>query len=118
MKAAVFVTFLALCANLYAAEKTPQLPRLTVKAEFPLQYQKASQTVARAIAGSGLHPEEYFADVSVRDGGKILDFELWHETALQQRGSGRGGFGDPSGKCRTALYDPERDEVTKIYSWR
>ena len=70
-----------------------------------------------AIADKGLHPEEYFADVSVRDGGKIFDFELWHESALKQR-DGPTVFGDPTGKCRTALYDVENDRITKIYSWR
>jgi hypothetical protein len=99
-----------------AAESRTLYP-LTVNEVFPSEYQKAALAVVFAVSKEGLKPREYSAEVASRDGGKILEFTLWHDSALKQR-EAPSVRGDPSGKCRTALYDVEKRKVTKIYGWR
>ena len=118
MKISITVLFLAFSVALFAAEKKAALPRLSVPGDFPQQYQKAARTVAAAVAKDGLNPSEYFAAIETWHGDGLLHFELWHESVIEKRGD-PNILGDPSnGKCRTVLYDPEHDRVTKIYGWK
>jgi hypothetical protein len=118
VKTSFTVLFLALSVALFGAEKKATLPRLSVPTEFPQQYQKAARTVAAAVAKEGLNPSEYFVEIEAWHGDGLLHFELWHESAMKYRGD-LTILGDPSnGKCRTVLYDPDHDRVTKIYGWK
>ena len=117
MKAALIILFLATSVGLHAAEKNAKLARLSVPGDFPQEYQKPSQAVAAAVAKVGLNPDEYYAEVEAYHGDGLLHFELWHQSALKQRDD-TNVRGDPSGKCRTVLYDPDHDRVTKIYGWK
>jgi hypothetical protein len=117
VKFAAIILTLMLAVGLFAAEGKGVLYPLTVREEFPVEYQKAASAVIAAIAKEGLAPREYSAAVQSREGGKILEFALWHDTALKQR-EAPSVRGDPSGKCRTVLYDVKKEAVTKIYGWR
>src|SRR5579863_5232418 len=117
MKARVLVLFLAFSVALYATDSKATLPRLSVPSDFPQQYQKASRTVAAAVVKAGLKPAEYLVEIEAWHGDGMLHFELWHESALKQRDDPHFR-GDPSGKCRTVLYDSDHDRVAEIYGWR
>ena len=117
MKVCIIFLFSVLSVGLLAAERNATLARLSVPSDFPQQYQKASRTVATAVTKGGLNPSEYYAEVGSNHGDGLLHFELWHQSALKQRDD-LSTLGDPSGKCRTVLYDPEHDRVTKIYGWK
>jgi hypothetical protein len=99
------------------ADKNSKLPRLSVLSDFPQQYQRPARTVAAIVAKFGLNPDEYYVEVQAHEGDGLLHFQLWHQSALKQRDDSNL-LGDPSGKCRTVLYDPHYDWVTKIYGWK
>jgi hypothetical protein len=117
VKAIATYLFLAFSASLFATEKKAEMPRLSVPSDFPQEYQKPARTVATAVIKAGLVPAEYFVEIEAWHGDGLLHFELWHESALKQRDD-PNLRGDPSGRCRTVLYDPDHDGVTKIYGWR
>ena len=93
------------------------LLNLSVADGFPESMQDARSAVATAITRQGMDPREYYADIEPSSREKTLIFYLWHETALKQR-EDFSIKGDPSGKCRTVIYDPEKKSVIKIYGWR
>jgi hypothetical protein len=117
MKIVVAIFSVLFGAYLHGAEESRTLYPLTVNEAFPPEYQKAALEVVFAVSKEGLKPREYSAEVARRDGDKTLEFTLWHDSALKQRKS-PSVFGDPSGKCRTAIYDVAKSKVTKIYGWR
>jgi hypothetical protein len=117
LKLGIPLLLIAFSITSFAADKYATLPRLSVPGDFPRQYQKAARTVASAVVKMGLNPDEYFADVDTAHGDGLFHFDLWHESALKQRNDPTV-LGDPTGKCRTVLYDPDHDRVTKIYGWK
>lgn len=114
----VAILLLVVCSvGLSAAEKKGGLIALADAEALPKDQQEAQAAVVAAIEREGMKPAEYFAEVESKEHGKVLAFQLWHESALKQRGD-PSTRGDPSGKCRTALYDLSTKKVTKIYGWR
>ena len=117
MKTRFVFLFAFLTIASIAAERSVSLTPLSVPNNFPLEYQKASKAVAAAVAKAGLNPNEYYVAIGANHSDGLLHFELWHRSALKQRDD-PNILGDPSGKCRTVLYDPKGERVTKIYGWK
>ena len=95
----------------------PKLPRLEQKEQFPFLYREAASLVASAISKEGLRPSEYLVEVRVEFGGRVLRFELWHESIVGSNYDPHSA-GDRSGKCRTVSFDSMAGVVTKISGWR
>lgn len=97
--------------------RNPKLPRLDQKERFPFIYREASAAVANAIGKEGLRPAEYLVEVRSELGGRVLRFDLWHESVVGANYDPQTR-GDPSGKCRTVRFDSVNGVVTTIHGWR
>jgi len=95
----------------------PDVPRLNETEKFPAIFRDASRAVAAALQREGLIPSEYYVEVNHTEYGSHLKFDLWHESVVGSHYSPKV-TGDPSGKCRTVIYDPVAGAVTKIHGWR
>lgn len=111
----IAIIFVFAIATGHGEEKKVDIPRLNNIDAFQKDYREAARAIVNAITEKGLKPREYFAEV-VRDNDGNLIFVLWHETALNQRGSGI--HGDPSGKCREATYDVQSRQVINLHAIR
>jgi hypothetical protein len=117
MKVVAIFMLVLFVACLRGAGESRTLYPLTVNEGFPPEYRKGALAVVSAMSKQGLKPREYSADVAAREGGRVLEFTLWHDSALKQR-EVPSVLGDPTGKCRTVFYDLKKGAVTKIYGWR
>jgi hypothetical protein len=79
------------------------------------EHQAARSAVIFALRENGLDPREYYAEVSSGPDEKY-SVCLWHESALINRGAGIRG--DPTGKCRTVVYDGKAQKISSISGWR
>jgi hypothetical protein len=97
--------------------RNPKIPRLDQTKLFPALYRDASVAVAAAISKEGLRAADYYVELRVQDAGRILNFSLWHESVVGVNYDVHVR-GDPSGKCRTVLFDSVDGVVTTISGWR
>lgn len=99
-----------------------KLPSPADAEAFPADQRDAARAVADALKEAGEKPVEFHAKVESKEGGKIFEFHLWHESAFEAklRAAAKGGLlaGNPGGKCRTAYYDTERKRVTQMGAWQ
>lgn len=89
---------------------------LTSIDSWPADQLDARRALVAAVENAKLQPREYFAErgAALRDGKH--EYHLWHETALKNTET--GVMGDPTGRCRTAVYDPSSRSVERMYRWR
>jgi hypothetical protein len=99
-----------------APEHADLLP-LTVIDVWPEQYLEARVRVATALLDHKLEPREYYAEVEAHPKEGAFEFHLWHESALENRDR-TDIRGDPTGKCRTVIYDTSAKKVVQIYGWK
>jgi hypothetical protein len=64
----------------------------------------------------GESPKEFFAKVESSNGGKVLVFHLWHQSAFESQN--RGVVGNPGGKNRDVWFDVPTGKVVKMLYWR
>jgi hypothetical protein len=112
----------ALLAQAKSLEEKKKLPSPADPQAFPEDQRAAATAVAAWLLKDGEDPREFHARVHTEDGGNVLVFHLWHESALVaiEKAAKEGHFilGNPSGKCRNVYYNLKSNNVTHSLGWQ
>jgi hypothetical protein len=89
--------------------------RFEDSAALPEPFREAAPAVMAAVSKEGLNPDRYFIQLEYGAEKKELEFLLWDVGVFPLD---PGVKGDPTGKCRTVKYDPERKAIIRVYGWQ
>lgn len=93
----------------------PQLYSLEAK-NLPENWIQPVREAISYLQQEGENPSFFSFDLQEIPERNELMIDLWHKDRLLPKY--KGTRGDPTGKCRTLIFDRRRNKVTKVSFWK
>lgn len=81
--------------------------------KIEVRYQLAAQSAIDYLENKGEKPSEFYLDKPYVEGNELL-LPLWHITGFSEQHV----IGNPGGKNRNLLYDPNTDKILGEQYWQ